>query len=175
MIERMFSLKGTVLAACLLLAALFSIGWLTREDPGETPWLRIVGGGFIFNYRVADVYYGFTAVVERPLPTGSVIEAEFEDPAGGPAHLVRQRIGGADMTRFAMRSPPVRGVTAGRPYHVSIRVLDREEKRLLWSRAIDFSSQIGDDVVPDVPLTIGPGYARNPLAGGGAGRAPDGT
>lgn len=165
MLERI-SFRGVIAAACLLLVPLFAVGWLTREDPGDRPYLRILGGGFIFNYRVADVYYGFTAVVQRPLPTGSVVEAAFDDPGGGPAHLVRQRIGGPEMTRFMMRSPPVRGVEAGKPYHVAIRILDREEKEVLWSHGTDFRSQISDDVVPDVPLTIGPGYARNPQAGG---------
>lgn len=166
MLERVFSLRGVVAAACVLLVPLFAVGWLTREDPGDKPYLQILGGGFVFNYRVADVYYGFTAFVQRPLPTGSVIEAAFEDPGGGPPHLVRQRIGGAEMTRFSLRSPPVRGVQAGKPYHVAIRVLDREEKQLLWSHGVEYSSQIGDEVVPDRPLTIGPGYARNPQTGG---------
>ena len=166
MLERLLSLKGLVIAACALLVPLGIVGWLTREDPNDKPLLRILGGGFIFNYRVSDVYYGFTAVVQRPLPTGSVVEAAFEDPAGGPAHVVRQRMGGAEMGRFALRSPPVRGVEAGKPYHVAIRVRDREEKQLLWAHGVDFVSQISDDVVPDEPLTIGPGYARNPRAGG---------
>lgn len=166
MLERFLSFRGMVTAACLLLVPLFAIGWLTREDPAETPYLRILGGGFVFNYRVSDVYYGFTAVVQRPLPTGSVVEVEFEDPAGGPPHQVRQRIGGADMTRFSLRSPPVHGVEAGKPYEVSIRVLDREEENVLWTHAVDVRSQIGDDVVPDAPLVVGPGYHKNPQAGG---------
>lgn len=166
MFERVFSLRGTVAAACLLLAPLFAVGWLTREDLAQKPYLQIVGGGFVFNYRIAEVFYGFTAFVQRPLPTGSVIEVAFEDPAGGPALHVRQRVGGAEMTRFSLRSPPVRGVEAGEPYHVAIRILDREEKQLLWSHGMDVRSQISDKVVPDVPLVIGPGYHRNPQAGG---------
>lgn len=163
MLDRI-SPKGVTVAACVLLVPLFAVGWLTRHDPADRPYLQILGGGFIFNYRVADVYYGFTAVVQRPLPTGSVIEVEFEDPAGGPAHLVRQRMGGAEMTRLALRSPLVRGVEAGKPYHVALRILDREETHLIWSHGMDFRSQISDSVVPDQPLTVGPGYARNPAS-----------
>jgi len=162
MFDRIFTLGRVLTAAGALLVLLFAIGWATREDPGEKPYIRIIGGGFIFNYRVADVHYGFTAVVERPLPTGTIVEAEFEDPSGGEPHIVRQRMGGPETARFAMRSPPVRGVEAGKPYHVALRVFDREEKGLLWSHGQDFRSQISDDVVPEVPLTIGPGYARNP-------------
>lgn len=74
MFERL-SLAKVLGAACLLLALLFAIGWLTRESPTDKPYLRILGGGFIFNYRVAEVFYGFTAVVLRPLPTGTIVEA----------------------------------------------------------------------------------------------------
>ncbi|MCO5156732.1 MAG: hypothetical protein M9945_08260 [Aquamicrobium sp.] len=165
MLERLTPAR-LLAAACALLVPLFVLGWLTREDPAEKPWLQVMGGGFIFNYRVADVYYGFTAAVMRPLPTGTIVEAAFEDPAGGPPHVVRQRVGGAEMTRLALRSPPVRGVEAGRDYAVSLRVLDREDEHLLWSRDLAFRSNISDTVVPDVPLTIGPGYTRNPAAGG---------
>lgn len=165
MLERV-SPVGLVAAACALLVPLFAIGWLTREDPREKPYLQVMGGGFIFNYRVADVYYGFTAAIVRPLPTGSIVEAAFEDPAGGPPHVVRQRVGGAEMARLSLRSPPVRGVEAGHPYKVEVRVLDREGKTLLWSRELAFKSGISDAVVPDKPLTIGPGYARNPATGG---------
>ena len=166
MIEKLVSLKGVMLVAVMLLVPLFALGWLTREDPADKPYLRIVGGGFIFNYRVADVFYGFTAVVQKPLPTGTIVEAAFEDPAGGEPHTVRQRIGGVEMGKFAMRSPPVRGVEAGKPYNVAIRVFDRDERHLLWQDDMQFTSQISDAVVPDVPLTVGPGYAKNPNAGG---------
>lgn len=153
-------------AACALLVPLFVLGWLTREDPAEKPYLQVLGGGFIFNYRVSDVYYGFTAAIMRPLPTGSIVEAAFEDPAGGLPHIVRQRIGGAEMARLSLRSPPLRGVEAGKAYTVALRVLDREGEHLLWSRDLAFKSGLSDTVVPDAPLTIGPGYTRNPAAGG---------
>ena len=165
MLERV-SPAGLAAAACALLVPLFAIGWLTRHDPAEKPYLLVMGGGFIFNYRVADVYYGFTAAIARPLPTGSIVEAAFENPAGGPAYVVRQRVGGAQMTRLSLRSPPVRGVEANHPYKVELRVLDREGRALLWSRELAFKSDISDAVVPDRPLTVGPGYARNPAAGG---------
>ncbi|MDN2580327.1 hypothetical protein [Aquibium sp. ELW1220] len=164
MLERI-SLPRIVGAAVALLAVLLAVGWAMREDPATKPYLKILGGGFMFNYRVAEVYYGFTAMVDRPLPTGSIIEAAFEDPAGGQRHVVRTRVG-TDTSRYALRSPPVRGVEADRPYHVDIRVLDRADKQLLWTHNLVFKSRISDAVVPERPLTVGPGYARNPSSGG---------
>ncbi|MCV0398001.1 MAG: hypothetical protein K5872_21310 [Rhizobiaceae bacterium] len=144
----------------ILLVPLFAAGWVTREDPETKPYLKLLGGGFMFNYRVGEVFYGFTAVVQRPLPTGSIIEATFEDPAGGADHLVTTRVG-TDSDRYSLRSPPVRGVKADHPYRVSIRVFDRERRTELWHDEVTFTSQIDDTVVPDKPLTVGPGYARN--------------
>ncbi|MEX0407224.1 hypothetical protein ABGN05_16275 [Aquibium sp. LZ166] len=160
-----FTLPRLVGASVALLAVLLAAGWLTREDPETKPYLKVMGSGFMFNYRVADVYYGFTAVVQRPLPTGSIIEAAFEDPAGGAEHVVRTRVG-TDTNRYSLRSPPVRGVEKDRPYTVAIRVLDREERQVLWRDQLSVRSQISDKVVPDRPLTVGPGYAPNPNSGG---------
>ncbi len=157
---RLFSLRGLIVSAIALVIVLLAIGWLTREDPASKPYLKIAGSGFLFNYRFAEVSYGFTAVVIRPLPVGSIIEASFEDPAGGAHHVVRKRVG-TDSVRYGFQSPSVRGVEAGVPYQVSIRVIEREGTNVLWTHAFGIKSQISDKVVPEEPLTIGPGYAKN--------------
>jgi hypothetical protein len=156
-------LKWGAAGIALLLAALFAVGFATRHDPGDKPLLAILGGGFIYNYRIAEVHYGFTAVVQKPLESGAIIEARFEDPGGGPPLVVTERV--STMTnQYALQSPPVRGVQADRPYHVDVRVLDREGRTELFATGMDYKSDISDSVVPDKPLTVGPGYHRNPDA-----------
>ncbi|WP_163272260.1 hypothetical protein [Chelativorans alearense] len=156
-----WSEKSVLGIAVALVAVLFAIGWLTREDPSDDPYLRVMGGGFMFNYREAEIFYGFTAQVMRPLANGSVIEATFEDPAGGPPHVVSERV--STMTdRYSLRSPPVRNIEAGKPYQVAIKVYDRERKALLWEAEHSYKSQISDRMMPQKPLTIGPGYHPNP-------------
>lgn len=157
--ERRVEAVGLAGLAIAVLA--FGIGWMTREDPADKPYLQIVGGGFIFNYRVADVFYGFTAQVMKPVPVGSIIAAEFEDPAGGPPLLVEKRVN-ARTARYGLRSPTVHGVEANHPYEVTIRLYDWQRKELLWEGRKSYSSRISDAIVPDKPLTIGPGYHRNP-------------
>ena len=162
---RYVSPARVIMAAVALLAVLAAIGWATRQDPQDKPLLAILGGGFMFNYRVAEVFYGFTAQVTKPLETGSVIESRFENPAGGDDLVVRERV--SPMTdRYELRSPPIRGVEAKRPYHVAVRVLDRTESKELWATTLNFTSQISDEVVPDKPLIIGPGYTKNPQVDG---------
>lgn len=153
--------EKVVAAAIMLVLVLLAIGLLTRKDPAERPAIGIAGGGFIFNYREADVFYGFTARVLRPLPAGAVLVSAFEDPAGGPPLTVETELH-ARSTRYKVRSPSLRGVRAGRPYHVAMRLYDRTRSRLLWSAEKTYSSQIDDTVVPEKPLTIGPGYFPNP-------------
>ena len=155
------SLRSIIIAALALCAVLFAIGWFTRNDPSQDPYVKILGGGFMFNYRQGEVFYGFTAQVVRPLASGSIIEATFEDPAGGAPLVVSERV--STMTdRYALRTPPVRGVEAKKPYKVSIRVYDREKTSTIWEVDTTFASQISDKVVPDRPLTVGPGYHLNP-------------
>ncbi len=158
---RAFSFRNIIIAALALCAVLFAVGWFTREDPADAPYLKILGGGFMFNYREAEIFYGFTAQVVRPLASGSIIEATFEDPAGGAPLVVSERV--STMTdRYALRTPPVRGVEAKKPYRVEIRVYDRTKTTLLWQEEHSYASQIADTVVPEKPLMIGPGYHRNP-------------
>jgi len=154
-----------LIAGIALATVLFAIGWLTREDPAEKPYLSILGGGFIFNYRVADAFYGFTVQVEKPVASGSIIEAEFENPLGGKAFVVEQRTN-ARTTRYALRSPNLRGIEAGKPYHVAIRLYDFRHETLIEKHERTYTSQISSTVVPEKPLTVGPGYHRNPEAVG---------
>lgn len=147
--------------AIAMVIVLVAVGWVMRDDPAEKPYIGIAGGGFIYNYREADVYYGFTANVLKPLPVGTWMIADFEDPAGGPPLSVETRLH-ARSVRYGVRSPSVRGVKAGKPYHVTIRLYDYTRTKLIWAAEKDFVSQIDDTVVPDQPLTIGPGYFPNP-------------
>jgi hypothetical protein len=146
-----------------LCALLYGLLVLIREDPADRPHMSVLGASFIFNYRVADVYMGFTAVPMRPVPVGSVLEATFTDPASGQPLVVRERVGGPDR-RIAMRSPSVRGVAADTPYPVTLRLLERETEAEIWSHEFAIVSGVSDETVPDRPLTVGPGYQRPPAS-----------
>lgn len=148
-------------ATVLLLAVLLGLGLATREDPAKRPYLDFAGGGFIFNYRVAEVFYGFNLVVTKPLEAGSIIEAEFEDPGGGPSHLVSTRVN-PRTTKYTLRSPSVRGVEAGKPYAVTVSLWDWRHEKLIERHQKSYVSQTSDIVVPETPLTVGPGYHTPP-------------
>ena len=154
-----WSERSVIAAALVLCAGLFAIGWMTRDDNREEPYLQISGGGFIFNYRNAEAYYGFTADVVRPVENGAVLEAEFEDPASGKPIVISERL--SSMTnRYALRTPRLHGIEAAKPYKVGIRLYDRERKQVIWETERSYASQLSDDIVPDHALTVGPGYHR---------------
>jgi hypothetical protein len=151
---------GWLLAAALVLCALlYGVFLLIREDPAERPYMRVLGASFIFNYRVSDVYLGFTAVADRPIPIGSILEARFPDPSGGSDFVVEERIGLID-ERVSLRSPSLKGVEAKKPYRIELRLLERQTRREFWHESIEVTSNIGDRVVPEAPLTVGPGNQR---------------
>jgi hypothetical protein len=150
-----------VIAAAVGLAlVLFAIGWMSREDPSQKPYLQFTGGGFILNYRLAEAFYGFSVQVQKPLRTGSIIEAEFEDPQGGPPLVVSERVN-ARTTRYGMRSPGVKGVEAGRPYKVVVSLYDYRGETLIERHEREYSSRIASSTLPEKALTVGPGYHRN--------------
>ncbi|NDV87886.1 hypothetical protein GTW51_14360 [Aurantimonas aggregata] len=150
-----------VIGAFGVLAVLLAIGFVLREPIGDKPYLKIAGAGFIFNYRVAEVFYGFTAEVQKPVRNLSLLEATFEDPAGGPPIRVSERLN-PRTKRYSLRTPPVRGVQKDRPYTVTVRLIQNGDNAVLFEDELTVRSQMADDVVPDQPLTVGPGYMRNP-------------
>ena len=148
----------------MLVLALGLVACDDSETPAEPePYLKIVGGGFIFNYRVADAFYGFIATPLRSLPEGSRLVAQFEDPAGGPPFIEQQDVG-AKTLRYSFRSPPLQSIKAGQAYHVELRLIAAEDGALLETLTRSYTSQIGQEINPDKPLTVGPGYHPNPEA-----------
>ncbi|MGH6922469.1 MAG: hypothetical protein ACRED5_01755 [Propylenella sp.] len=124
----------------------------------QSQYLEFAGGGFIFNYRNATASYGIVLVPRRDPPPGAIIEASFEDPAGGdPIVLSRPARGGG---RIEFETPAVRGVRKGRPYHVVVLLKSVEGKELLRIEK-DIVSELDQTVLPERPLAIGPGYQTN--------------
>ncbi|MEX6505754.1 hypothetical protein [Jiella sp. M17.18] len=156
-----FTFRNLALGLCGLAVVLFAIGFAMRERVADKPYLRIAGASFIFNYRVSDAYYGFTAEVEKPVRNFSTIEADFEDPAGGPPFHVATTLG-PRTTRYGLRSPSLQGIDKNKPYRVTVRLIQNGDGAVLFSRTFTVTSDLSQAVLPPAPLTVGPGYARNP-------------
>jgi hypothetical protein len=159
MILSTFEAKMSPFRALVALALLAGCS----SEPG--PAFEIVGGGFIFNYRIAEVTAGLVVVPLREFPADSSVEMTFENPAGG-APIVVAKPASPETKRLDFTTPPLSGVEADRDYTVTVRLIDEQGKEI---ERIDkkFRSQLDQSRLPDAPLTVGPGYAPNPQ------RAPD--
>ncbi|MEF2549709.1 hypothetical protein VQ045_21705 [Aurantimonas sp. E1-2-R+4] len=85
----------------------------------------------------------------------------FEDPAGGPPFLVSTKLTPRSK-RYGLRSPPLSGIEKDKPYRVTVRLVQNGDGAVLFEDAFTVASQMSDAVMPPAPLTIGPGYTRNP-------------
>jgi hypothetical protein len=146
--------------AAQILMALAAAAIMAACDDTSKPYVEIEGGGFIFNYRIAEAFYGVSLRPMRRLETGTVLEAEFENPAGGKPYVVRETVEGARLS-YMLRTPGLTGIEKDRPYRVEVRVL-AGDGRLLASYERTFKSDLDQSVLPEKPLTIGPGYTPNP-------------
>jgi len=146
----------TLLLGLLLLA----VAGCEDEADGK-PHVEFLGGGFIFNYNLSEAYYGFVVKVTRRIPTGTILEAEFENPGGGPALLV-QKIAREGGVEYSFRSPAVEGVEAGRDYKVVLRLSEPDSRQVIASYSRTFRSTADQSILPKVPLTVGPAYQATP-------------
>jgi hypothetical protein len=141
-----------LLPLALLLAA-------CQRETGHDP-LTLTGKMFVFNYRLAYATYMITLDRNEPVPNGSVVRAEFEDPAGG-APLTLERKLFPNLKRVVLESPDITCVKKGRPYKVAISVFGPDGARL---QAIETEvvSNADQSILPAKALVVGPGYDRNP-------------
>lgn len=151
------------LAATIFLSIVVSTLSACDEPSGDAPYFEIVGGGFIFNIRLADAYYGFVLRLKRDLPAGAILEASFEDPAGGPAIVVRQ-IHRTHLRGYKFETPPLHGIKADTDYKVIIRALAPAGDKVIASLSKTFRTYTDQSSLPKQPLSVGPGYQPNPRA-----------
>ena len=130
-----------------------------QREAGPEP-LKLTGKLFVFNYRLAYATYLVTLEQTQPLPKGTVVKAEFENPAGGaPLTLERKIFPG--LPRVVLESPDVTCVEKGRPYKVAISVIGPDGGRL-QALETDVASSLDQSILPAKALVVGPAYDKNP-------------
>jgi hypothetical protein len=135
------------------------------SESDDRPYFEFIGGGFIFNYRLAEADYGFVVKPLRRIPAGTILEAVFEDPSGGEPIVVRHTTKWGRL-QYVFRTPPVRGVKANHDYKVELRLLDPKDKRVIATYSRSFRSDVDQSILPEHPPVVGPGYHPAPSQGG---------
>lgn len=146
------SLTALLVAASLLAAC---------EDNSKTPYLEFAGGGFIFNYRTADAYYGFVVRPKKPLPDGAVLEARFEVPGGRPDYIVTAKSTPGQL-QYMFRTDSLRGIVKNHDYRAAILIIDGVMGAEIARYERTFRSEMDQASLPDKPLVVGPAYQPAP-------------
>lgn len=168
MVERRFLRTAFALPALAFLALAGC-----RESGSEGEHFELSGRLFVFNYRVATVQYLVTLRPLKPIGEGEVAVATFENPAGGEAIVVRQKIWPLN-DKVTINSPPLECVVKDKPYKVSIRIEDAKSE-LMQALETTMASSQDQSVLPDKPLVVGPFYDPNlELKGHPDGHLPEG-
>lgn len=162
------------LRTAIALSALALMGLAGCRDGGaESEHFELSGRLFVFNYRVATVRYMVTLRPLKPVGEGEVAVVNFENPAGGEAIAVRQKIW-PQSDKVTIESPPLECVAKDRPYKVSIVIEGAKGEAMQVIGTTMVSSQ-DQSVLPDKPLVAGPFYDLNPeLKGHPDGHLPGG-
>jgi hypothetical protein len=127
------------------------------------PYLKVTGGGFIFNYRLANAMLGILVVAQRELPEGGAIEVSFTNPAGGQPLIHREELTD-DESQFDFRFESLAGIRKDTDYVVTVRLLDASGTLIDTVERVYRSDIDQAATMPEKPLTVGPGYAPNPDA-----------
>ena len=144
----------------LLVATVVALVAACSSESG--PYLEVGGGSFIFNYRLATAYAGMVVGPLRPLPENSTIEVTFENPAGGAPFVLTQKVA-PETKRYTFTIEPLTGIKANVEYLATVRLLDAGGQELQRIEK-KFRSEVDQTILPEKPLTIGPGYTPNPEA-----------
>lgn len=137
---------------------LLALAGCQREEQRDVA--KISGRMFVFNYRVALATYLVTLQTQVPIEEGSVIEAEFENPRGGEALTVSDRLFPKN-SKIVLQSPPVECVRQDRPYKVTIR-LRAPNGHVMQTLETKVTSDTDQSRLPAKPLVVGPLYTPNP-------------
>ena len=122
--------------------------------------LEVTGHLFVFNYRNASATYLLTMKKTAPIPDGSTIVAEFENPQGGAPLVLNQKVFPID-DKISVQSENLHCVVKDRPYAVTVKLVDKDG-RLLQELKTQFKSDLDQTVLPSKPLVVGAGYEKNP-------------
>lgn len=134
-------LLGIGLAAC-------------SEDSGPKDYLKIAGGGFVFNYRYSQAYYVFVAQQNLPLPEGSILQASFDVP-GSATRFVTEQTAMTGKLNYKFQSEVLQGIVKNQPYTVTLQLFDKTKKIVLDLDEATYKSDVDQSELPSEPPVEG--------------------
>jgi hypothetical protein len=145
----------------LLAAILISFFASACDEQSNKPYVKIAGGGFMFNYRYSIMSYGFVVKPLRPLPEGSTLEASFDIP-DSPEKFVLTLPAVAGKMQYGFETQALHGVKKGVPYKARLRLLEAGTGKELALMEKDFRSDVEQSSLPTKAPVRGIGYFPAP-------------
>ncbi len=160
--EKTRTFRLAFILAVIVLGGIFAaIATYNHLQDAKKSHVAIAGGGFIYNYRIAEIRAGISVYVQRPTPNGTKLIASFENPQGGEPIVIRREIVPSARS-YGFETPALKGVEKDHPYRVTLDVRDKWSDDLIEAHEKTLLTSVAPELVPDKPLTIGPGYFPNP-------------
>lgn len=131
------------------------------EEQAPQPFLKIVGGGFIFNYRYSKMTYGFVARQLRPMPEGSELEANFDLPDTERKFVITKPVKPGQL-QYSFETEGLRGVRKDTPYKVRLKLLEAGTGKELAIVEQVFKSNVDQEGLPTKAPVVGIGYQTAP-------------
>ncbi|WP_428650226.1 hypothetical protein [Roseibium sp.] len=147
-------------AAVYCVAVFGTVYFYNQSVLKNASYAEITGGGFIYNYRIADIKSGITVGLVKPLPAGTRLIAEFENPEGGKIEIEDTVSEGK--RNYSFETPSLTGVEAEHTYLAVLHVIDAQSGEEIERHEKGLKSTVAPKVLPKKALTIGPGYHINP-------------
>lgn len=126
----------------------------------DLSYVAISGGGFIYNYRIADIRSGITVIVQKDIPVAATLVASFEIPRGN-AIEISQDVRQTSQT-YLFETDTLTGVEADRNYPVVLTLFNRSTGDKMERHIKILKAGIAPRHMPSQSLTVGPGYHPNP-------------
>lgn len=136
-----------------------SLMLLGCDGEDKRPYLEYAGGGFVFNYRTANHYYGLVVRQVKPLPEGAKIRVTFEVPGGKTE--VQEEAAVPGRLQYKFQTGDLDGIEKNHPYKATVVVLDGKTGAELGRLEKSFKTDVDQSSLPKDPLVVGPGYQPN--------------
>ena len=143
----------------VVLGLLAPLLWACGDDPNR-PYLEYAGGGFVFNYRTANHFYGFVVRQLKPLPEGARLKVIFEVPGGKTE--IHEEPATPGRLQYKFQTSDLDGIISGHTYAATLLVLDGATGKELGRLTRSFKTDIDQSKLPGRPLVTGPGYEPAP-------------
>jgi hypothetical protein len=131
---------------CVLIALALS----SCKEDGPKDYMKIAGGGLIFNYRYSQATMVIVGKQMSPLPNASQVEALFEIPGEKEPERVTRPAQNGKLT-YKLESKYLTGIKKGVPLKVVLRVIDKDGKEIDREETT-FTSDVDQDTLPSKPL-----------------------